>query len=218
MSELARARGHINRSINLSLRKGDEVSSRVHTKLFALVFCTWVEATFSKLIHTPYGFSLDEIHQIKESTNNFGIESGWKKCLELGLNRIANSPRSSYIPNINQRLSRIIDQYVVEPSLIRNKIAHGQWTIALNRDNTALNNDLTTAVQSLDVVQITIWFTVHQYLAKILEFLVESPGRAFHRDYWIEISHLESFLQQSANWSLQDKIVSLRRKPVTIGE
>ncbi len=40
-------------------------SANVQTKILALVFSAWAEARFSKLIHTPYGFDLNEIRQIK---------------------------------------------------------------------------------------------------------------------------------------------------------
>ena len=55
---LNQARTQIKRAINSALRKGDKTSSQVHTKLLALVFCAWVEANFSKLIHTPSGFTM----------------------------------------------------------------------------------------------------------------------------------------------------------------
>jgi len=211
--ELTTAKRHLNRAVNLALRKADSASARIHTKVLTLIFCAWVEATFSKLIHTPYGFSLDEIGQIKEVTNKFGIEAGWSKCLELGLRHVSGSSKSNYVPNIKQKLTRIIKAYVVDPSLIRNKIAHGQWVVALNRENDAQNADLTPALDSLDVITVTIWFGVYEYLAMIIEILIESPDRTFHRDYWIEITKLESFLERAEHWSLAEKITKLKKKP-----
>ena len=82
---LNQARKQINKAINYALRKGDIVSSQVQTRILALVFCAWVEANFSKVIHTPYGFTLDEISQIKRAYQRPNLETGWKKCIELGL-------------------------------------------------------------------------------------------------------------------------------------
>lgn len=70
----------------------------------------------------------------------------------------------------------------------RNKVAHGQWIVALNRENTAVNTKMTTELGELDTVVIWIWYRVHQHLSSIVEALIESPDRAFHRDYWQEIA------------------------------
>ena len=211
---LNQARTQINRAINYALRKGDKASSQVHTKVLALVFCAWVEANFSKLIHTPHGFTLDEIRQIKEIYHVDGLEAGWKKCIELGLRKIPNARKSNYIPNIRQKINRIVGDYVVAPSHIRNKVAHGQWKIALNRSNTAVNSDITKELVDLDIVVISKWFQVHEYLSNIVEMLIESPDRAFQRDYWMEIAKLEDFLQKSKNWNIDEKIKQLQRKPI----
>ena len=212
---LNQAQTQIKRAINSALRKGDKTSSQVHTKLLALVFCAWVEANFSKLIHTPSGFTLNEIHQIKEVQQNNSLEAGWKKCIELGLRKISNAGKSNYIPNVRKRINRIVDEYVVAPSKIRNKIAHGQWKIALNKSNTAKNNDITKELDDLDSVVISIWFQGQEYLSNIVETLIESPNRAFHRDYWTEIAKLEDFLQRSKNWNIDEKTKRLQSKPIT---
>jgi hypothetical protein len=121
---------------------------------------------------------------------------------------------TNYVTNIRQELKRLIRQYIVEPSLLRNKVAHGQWKIALNRDNTAENHDLTNALNSLDIVTILRWFKIHKHISQIVEVLIESPNRAFHRDYWVEITELKEFLKKSETWSMEQKTSLLKRKPV----
>lgn len=209
---LKQARKQITRTINLALRKGNLVSAQINTKILILVFCAWVEASFSKLIHTPYGFSLDEIKQIKKIYQRSGLGEAWQKCLELGLKKIPSKHKSSYVPNIRQKVSRVINKYVVEPSLIRNKIAHGQWKIALNRANNAVNNDISKRINNIDLVITTIWFEVYQYLSQIIETLIESPNRIFHRHYWQLTVKLEDFLKESGKWNINAKIKSLKRK------
>jgi hypothetical protein len=209
--ELEKAWGHLLRSINRELVRDNLVSAALHTKLLALVFCAWSEANFSKLIHTPYGFTTDEIEQIK-SHGKSNITRGWEKCLELGLRRIESSPRSNYLPNIRQAVGRIITKYVQEPSLLRNKIAHGQWVIALNRDNDALNNDLTHQVNNTDCVKLDMWREVYKGLSNIVEALIESPNRSFHRDYWIELGKLDQLIIDRQRWSLGEKINQLKEK------
>ena len=130
--EIVKAQVQIKRAINFAIKRRDTVTEQALTKTLALIYCAWVEVNFSKMIHTPYGFTLDEIRQIKKIYKENGLESGWEKCLELGIRKIISSKKTNYLPNIHQELTRIIKKYIVEPSLLRNKVAHGQWKIALS--------------------------------------------------------------------------------------
>lgn len=216
VKEVDKVRRQINRAINDALKRGDKIAAQALTKTMALVFCAWVEANFSKVIHTPYGFSLDEIQQIKKIYRENGLEKGWEKCLELGTLKASKRKNSNYVPNIRLELRRLIQKYIVEPSLLRNKIAHGQWTIALNRENSAENTDLTNSLASLDIVTISKWFKVHGHISQIVESLIESPNKAFHRDYWFEITELKEFIAKTEGWSLEQKVNKLKQKPAPV--
>ncbi|GEM_PF-3711264 len=52
--------------------------------------------------------------------------------------------RSLFLQNfkVNEKISDLIQEYIIDPSIIRNKIAHGQWSIAFNREHTNVNNDI----------------------------------------------------------------------------
>lgn len=128
--EILKTWKHLQRSINRELIENNLTSASLHTRLLALVFCSWSEASFSKLIHTPHGLELHEIAQIKAIAKG-NIVDGWNKCLEIGLARVAKTPKSNYIPNIKQYVGRIILKYVQEPRILRNKIAHGQLVLLI---------------------------------------------------------------------------------------
>ncbi|MFC1580874.1 hypothetical protein ACFL4N_08180 [Thermodesulfobacteriota bacterium] len=209
--EIGKAWRHLQRTINRELVCDNLTSASLHTKLLALVFCAWSEANFSKLIHTPHGLTLDEIQQIKALANS-NIINGWLKCLELGLRRVSNTPKSNYIPNIKQAVERIIAEYVLEPRVLRNKIAHGQWKISLNRDNDDTNDDLTDQINEINVVRLSIWKEAHQGLSNIIEALIESPDKAFHRDYWEEIVKVDEHLKKTKVWSIETKVQLLKAK------
>ena len=74
--ELSTAWRHINRTINSALCEDNSKLAELQTRILGLVFCAYAEATFSKLIHTPHGFTADEIHQIK-STGKSNIVDAW---------------------------------------------------------------------------------------------------------------------------------------------
>src|SRR4051794_19046606 len=75
---------HVRRSTNAALRTNDLPTAASLTKIYAVLFCSWAEVNFSKVIHTPYGFDLDEIEQV-QSKKSEGIRAAWKKSVELGI-------------------------------------------------------------------------------------------------------------------------------------
>jgi hypothetical protein len=193
---LESAIGQIRRNINFSLRHNASSIANSLTKLYAVLFCAWAEANFSKVVHTPYGFSIDEIGQI-QTAKSAGITAAWKKAVELGLRHL-DASRGSFQPNTRLRLFRAIDAHVFDPSLLRNKLAHGQWVIALNRSNDGIQAELTTLIEELDIVQVDGWRFCHQHLAQMIETLIESPKKAFVRDWWVSIVDLDNEMEQAS--------------------
>jgi len=205
----------IRRSVNAAIRSGNAAAEEPHTLVLALLYCAWLEALFSKLIHTPHGFALDAIAQIKHEQRENGISNAWQKCIDLGLRMVTRTSRSSYIPNTAQRLKRYVSDFVQEPATLRNKIAHGQSSVALNRDQTEVNLEQTRGIASLDIVVVDRWWSVARQLCSIIESLIESPSRTFQRDYWPLVVKLDADLARMKTWSRASKQIALATKPVT---
>ncbi|MEM9670692.1 MAG: hypothetical protein AAF950_17390 [Pseudomonadota bacterium] len=201
----------IRRSINASLRGKDQPAVDTLTKTYALLFCAWAEANFSKVVHTPYGFDLDEIGQV-QAAKAAGIVAAWKKCVELGLRHL-NAERGSFQPNARRKLERAIDDHVLDPSELRNKLAHGQWVIALNRNNDAIQKEMSLRIERLDLVKIDSWIAGHDVLAQLVEQLIESPQRAFVRDWYRYVVDLEQKILAAKARTLRDHVIKLLRKP-----
>jgi hypothetical protein len=201
---------HVRRSINAALRDSDGPVAASFTKLYAILFCSWAEANFSKTIHTPYGFSVDEIQQIQTEKSK-GIGAAWIKAIELGARHL-NAQRGSFRPNAIQRLTRAITAHVFDPSILRNKLAHGQWDVALNRSNDDVQTDLTALIAGLDIVKIDGWKSCHQQLAQMVETLIESPKKVFVRDWWAEVQRLDERMQEASTRQLNAHVALLKDK------
>lgn len=201
---------HIRREINAALRKSDLAAERSLTKLYAIMFCALAEANFSKVIHTPYGLAIDEIAQIQIAKAN-GVAVGWRKAVELGLRHLP-AQRGSFQPNAKLKLDRAIDAYVFDQSVLRNKLAHGQWVVALNKTNDKVQQDLTVLLQKLTIVQIDGWATCHNRLAELVEMLIESPKKAFLKDWHVVVTDLEAEMESASKRTLEDHLQILKRK------
>ncbi|MNX71338.1 hypothetical protein D3C86_1026490 [compost metagenome] len=208
---LGRGWTHIKRGIHRDLLANNRPSVELQTKILALTYCAWSEVAFSKLIHTPHCFELDEIRQIKAAGERGSIVTAWEKCVALALRKI-QSRNGNYVPNVKQELSRLIKTYIETPSQLRNKVAHGQWQVALNSKNTAQNPDLTFSLANLDLVKLDLLKKGCEGLCRIVEALVESPERAFHRDYWPLLCSVREQLETASQFTLSQKLQLLKQK------
>lgn len=206
--ELKRQRTALKRLFNRSLKLKDHSSFEALKRLYSLLYSSFAEISFLKIINTPYGFSEDEIVQIQAQRN---LEQKWIKCLELAFQRIANITNKGEIQNKRQILERLIQTFIIEPSQLRNKIAHGQWIIALNNDNTAINNETTQRINNLDFVKIDILFTLYEKIGQVVEDLIESPQKTHFRDFYFHITELEQLVDETSNWTLASKILVLEQ-------
>lgn len=211
---LGAARTQVRRTIQNAMRRGDGPSEEAHTVVLALLYCAWLEALFVKILHTPHGFELSELQEIRSTHEHTGIHSAWVKSIELGLKRVAAGPRGGDIPNIRQRLLKLVAEYVKEPAELRNKIAHGQWAVALNSRLSAVQSETTMRLQQLDIVVLDRWFEIAEHIADIVEVLVESPERHFRGAYWTRLTSLEERIRQMSGWTRESRIVALRKKPI----
>lgn len=207
---LEQAWKHINKTINFAYSSDDFSSAEIHTKLLAQVYCAFAEAVFSKIIHTPYGLTLDELDQVKATGRN-NIVAAWKKCVELSLQSVQGK-NSGHVANARQKINELIDRYIHDPSLIRNKVAHGQWKIALNRENSKINQPITAQLQSINVITLYRYKDAFQSLYRIVEDTIESPNKAHHRDYWGHITEFERSQKKMETWTIENKVASLKQK------
>jgi len=214
--KLNQVKGSLIRDINFYLRKSDDFQVEVKTKLLAIVYVAWSEAQFIQIVYTPSAFSPSEIDEIKKKKNNKGLAEGWKKMVHLALKKVNKWSKNSDLPNRRKRLDEIIENYIGSLSVLRNKVAHGQWFHALNTDNTAENTDLTKKLAELDSVELIKKFEVHKSLDLIIRDLVQSPKKGFHHNYWVHITALEEYLDKTRNWNIESKKSKLSSKPIAI--
>lgn len=211
--ELGRNRKRLLKDLNWSLLREDAAIVRMKAKMFALLYSAWSEAQFVQILHTPNGFAGSEIRKIARTRAKEGIASGWDAMLAAAIRRVGNPLFNKDLRKREKDLKDAVKEYIRIPSELRNKIAHGQWVVALNRDNTAINADITAGLNALDYVRIEVMFEVHQHLGSIVRDLLQSPKKAFHRDYWTHMVDLDSFRARSKDWSMATKKNELSKKP-----
>jgi hypothetical protein len=193
----------IKRIINRAIKQNKQSTIKVQTKLYALMYSTYAESSFMKMILTPYGL---EQKYVDEILNKKNIQDKWYETIELAFNKFKTFSKGSEIPNKKLELKKIIQKFIIDPSVIRNKIAHGQFSVALNRNNTSLNTELTQKIEDLDIVYIYRLFEINKALVSIIEDLIESPDKAHYMYYYQKYQKLEDFISKSSTWNMASKL------------
>lgn len=199
----------LNKLINDAIRNNRTDYLDTLTKMYALLYSSYAEISFLKLIYTPCGFGEDEIKEIiKKST----LEDKWNKCFDIAMYKIYGESDEADVIDKKIKLKTILEKYIIYPSKIRNKIAHGQWESCLNSKNERVNYDMTREIKSLDCVKIGILFNVYDRFQQCIEDMIESP-RTHQRDYKTIIDNLEAYVTKTMDWNLESKRNKIRNSP-----
>lgn len=201
VKDLKKQRNRIQTLVNRAIREKNDADLISLTKMYALLYSAYAEMSFLKLIHTPKAFSESEISQIESGRN---LEEKWRKCVEFAFKNLNSDANLGEIANKKQTLGRILEKYIIDPSQIRNKVAHGQWIICLNNDCTRVNNDITLKMQQLDFVKIDRYFSIYEKFQQCILDLSVSQ-KTHYRDYYIIIVNLQKYIDSTEAWSLETK-------------
>ncbi len=203
--KLLKVKKSLLRDINRNSKLNNNSDVEIKTKMYSLLYSAWSEAQFVQILHTPKALFPRDIQDIEAEKKQNGIINGWKLLIELAINKVGNINKSSDLQTRKETIINIISNHVEKQSILRNKIAHGQWVHAVNREHTKESFDFTSDLNNLDYVKIDILFKIHQYLGLILRDLVQSPKKGFHHNYWSNITKLENYIQKTVGWSIETR-------------
>jgi hypothetical protein len=202
--------------INNAILYGRNAEIDALTKMYALLYSAFAEVSFLKLIHTPYGLTEIMISDIQKKKN---LTDKWKKCIELAFLEINKQSNLGEINNKKKKLYYILNEYIIQPSQIRNKIAHGQWRVALNNESTSINPDTTILINDINYVKIDILFQIYDIFERCVEDLIESPRKAHYNYFYTNFAELEKFIEKTKNWTFETRkkrILSTKKKVILI--
>jgi len=214
LRELKKQRKLVKRLYNNLLVNNKVQSINALTKVYGLMYSAYVETSFLKTVHTPYGFTQLDIEQVFIDVNKKkrSIEEMWKETIKIGFSRIKGFTSLEYIYKRKKRIEVLVDKYIVLPSHLRNKLAHGQWKIALNNKMTNVNQELTGKLESIDFVEIDKLFVIYDCISQLVEDVIESPSKTHFRDFETHFVEIEDYLAKTKTWSTKSKRVVLGKK------
>jgi hypothetical protein len=223
VKRLKKAKSNINRLINIEIKlsktlpSGDIRQTDLEkisdlTKSAFLIYSSYTEANLLRLIHLPNSFESAEVKAIIKAKQN-NIINGWFKAIQLASNKNNVSiVGGSTIAMCEQSLQGIINSYLRDPSLIRNKLAHGQWSTAYNRNCSSLNSNPMVEPNNLDIAKIDGWYLIFDKLAELLKQLIQSPNQGFAVQYSQLIQEINTIAIEVQSWNLITKRARLLKR------
>jgi hypothetical protein len=198
--------------LNCCIKKKDDFGLKAKTTMFALLYSAWSESQFVQIQNTPNAFFPREIEDIQSETRSHGIVAGWVMLIDIAFSKVGDIDKSSDLQIRHESILKRIKEIIEQESIIRNKIAHGQWVNALNRKQSD-ESPITERIDELDYVKIDRLFEIHKLLGVILRDLVQSPKNGFHQNYWQDSQKLLDYAEKTKNHSVEDKRTLLDKRP-----
>lgn len=225
--QLRKAKTQIKLALNRAIKEKNEILEYVNIRLYFLLSVAWLESTLNFILNyygPNIGDSDKKLVEIESSQ-----ESKWRKLIELSFRRQylgGNKNKALNVLNLGhtnfgryQNLNEILDNQVTIFIGIRNKLAHGQWAIALNNEGTSKQQDTTSAIWKLTKKD-TILLNKHiEVFSNLIEFLVASKIK-FEENNDKQIHKLERTkhdMETSYQWVLDEmnrRYSGYDRKPV----
>ena len=86
VKRLKSQRRRLNQMVNREIKGGcNEIYLDAFKYSYAMLYSVFAEASFLKLLNTPYGFSEAELNNITSASS---IEEQWRRCFEIAFKRI----------------------------------------------------------------------------------------------------------------------------------
>ncbi len=204
---LRKVKKNVLQELNAVLKNKKSFHVKYKTLQYAHVYSALSEAELLQILNTPNAFVDSEIEKIKGKTS---IVNKWLCMIELGFERIQKDWRvDAGLTKKYDEIKSVIKKYIERPQELRNKIAHGQWIIALNPKNFDENIDITKRLKNLDMVEVSIWFEVNKFLCFIIRDLVQSPKKTFEKQFQIHYDKLQNYIKKTESWNMNTKKVKL---------
>jgi hypothetical protein len=186
--QLEKAITQINLVLNSAIKSNNKEREYVSTRLLVFLWMSWAETSLNALVYKQPHVNevirrkvlgvrreIDKWHILIDEFFKKHYLS--KKQTSIKRHNIGHSAYTKY-----QTLKEIIEKEISIFIEIRNRLAHGQWKVALNTEATSKSQDITTKIWTLSKKEILYLKSTLVNLNKILNDLICSKF-TFERDF-----------------------------------
>lgn len=217
-NQLKKAINQQNLILNNAIKTENKLQEYLSIRIYLILYTAWLETTLSLIIHY-YSTQINEFERtaILSETSQ---EKRWKKLIEISfrtqyLNRkttknldLVDLGHSAF--NRYTYLNDILEKEITVFIGIRNKLAHGQWAVALNNEGTDKTQDVTTKLWTLTKKDCMMLKNFASNFSNLIEMLVASKSK-FEANYDIYVNKIE-YTKRSHSVSYEWLINEMKQK------
>ena len=189
LDALLKATTQVNRALNQAIKNNDDLNERIYIRILVMLWMTWAECKLNSLLTLSQVTKEDREYIEKNSKNEHDrwrllfdyffrhryLGNNWNRSIDgINLGRTTFYRYQAVIDLIDNKVALFIE--------IRNRLAHGQWHIALNYDLSAQNPQLTQTLWRLTKTDVLILKRLLIVLSSIISDLISSKS-AFEKNF-----------------------------------
>jgi len=199
---LSKAIVQMNRSLNESIRRKDKEQEYVQARCLFLLWVSWMEVSMDLILHSANKLTEAERKSIEACRREV---DRWNLCLDLCFAKHYLTGKKRSLTKINlgptafyrfQELKAVLKDYIDPYIEIRNRLAHGQWMIAINSEGSVKNQDLTTRLMVLSKKELLLVKMMVKNFVNLANVLTCSKNE-FERKYDETVSKMEFSKQEN---------------------
>jgi hypothetical protein len=182
LHSIRKATTQVNRALNVAINNCDELQERIYIRLLIILWMTWAECKLNALL-TEHPQVTDEDREYIDVNSHSELDR-WNLILERFIRRrYLNDDPDRELSRLTLRhttfhrymtLSELINNNIALYIEIRNRLAHGQWHIALNSELNAKNPTLTQSIWKLSKVDVLILKRTLMVVSNAIRDLISS--------------------------------------------
>lgn len=182
------------RELRSAIARQDDPASDTLLKILLLLTGAWAECRLKKLLYEPAGFDDNARTEILNQRTQF---ESWLLALEKGFRKQYKVPKvalsnETLTATAWMRYSALRDVILDElrPVIeMRNTLAHGQWSRALNSDGTDISGPMIAAIKRENALSARFKYSLLEAMAMLVHDLVSSPA-TFERDFDVHFKQI----------------------------
>lgn len=209
LREIEKAIKLIERNINNSIRRNNELGERVYTKILSFLVVSWLDVRILKLIYekvdynNKYSQNIFDDNEIRIVIKNKSLIDRWKVSLNFAMKKAYSVKLDKKNISIQEtklnktaiirykEIIKILDNDINPAITLRNKVAHGQFLHAFNNDLESFSQDNTTQLRLENIVTLQLKRQLFTNIAKLIHDLVVSKP-TYERDFDKHFEKIES--------------------------
>lgn len=190
LHSIRKATTQVNRTLNAAIKNCDELQERIYIRLLIILWMTWAECKLNALL-TEHPQVTDEDREYIDANSRSELDR-WNLILERFVRRrYLNADSDRELSRLTlghttfhryMTLSELINNNIALYIEIRNRLAHGQWHIALNSQLSAKSPDLTQSIWKLSKVDVLILKRTLIIVSNAIRDLISS-SKAFENNF-----------------------------------